>query len=140
LSTAALQEIDEKLTHEFIHIYDVRSLHLNLLQCKDLAYSEIRAAREATTPSPITVPTPWSLLSTTMTSNSSSCGSSGRSGSKINNNIQASTANIVFVPGQPRQHKIYCIRFVPNDVYNMYLHRPWQIIDPTTTTVTTSTR
>jgi Peptidase M76 family len=145
LSTAALQEIDEKLTHEFIHIYDVRSLHLNLLQCKDLAYSEIRAAREAecaslyhnmpnhskltaqstatntvqpvttaaTTPSPITVPTPWSLLSTTKTSNNSSSSSSGSSGSKINNNIQASTANhTTVVQHDPQQQKLleHCVR------------------------------
>jgi hypothetical protein len=63
-----------------------------------------------TTPSPITVPTPWSLLSTTMTSNSSSCGSSG---SKINNNIQASTANhTTVVQHDAQQQKLleHCVR------------------------------
>jgi Peptidase M76 family len=42
-----LEEMDEIVTHELIHIYDVRTLKLDLLQCSDLAYSEIRAAREA---------------------------------------------------------------------------------------------
>ena len=42
-----IQEMDEIITHELIHIYDVRQLHLNLVHCNDLAYSEIRAAREA---------------------------------------------------------------------------------------------
>jgi hypothetical protein len=42
-----IQEMDEIITHELIHIYDVRQLQLNLIHCNDLAYSEIRAAREA---------------------------------------------------------------------------------------------
>ena len=44
---SSMQEMDEIVTHELIHIYDVRWLKLNLLQCADLAYSEIRAARAA---------------------------------------------------------------------------------------------
>jgi Peptidase M76 family len=46
-SIAMIREMDEIITHELIHIYDVRQLHLNLMHCNDLAYSEIRAAREA---------------------------------------------------------------------------------------------
>ena len=46
-TTTMIQEMDEIITHELIHIYDVRQLHLNLVKCHDLAYSEIRAAREA---------------------------------------------------------------------------------------------
>ena len=42
-----MKEMDEIITHELIHIYDVRQLQLNLVHCHDLAYSEIRAAREA---------------------------------------------------------------------------------------------
>lgn len=42
-----IQEMDEILTHELMHIYDVRQLRLNLQSCQELAYSEVRAAREA---------------------------------------------------------------------------------------------
>jgi len=41
------QEMAEIITHELVHIFDVRRLHLNLLDCHKLAYSEVRAAREA---------------------------------------------------------------------------------------------
>jgi Peptidase M76 family len=40
-------EMDEILTHELVHVYDVRVLAKDLLQCHNLAYSEVRAAREA---------------------------------------------------------------------------------------------
>lgn len=41
------QEMEELVLHELIHIYDVRKLQLNLKDCESLAYSEVRAAREA---------------------------------------------------------------------------------------------
>ena len=40
-------EMEEILTHELIHVYDVRRLALDLRDCESLAYSEIRAARHA---------------------------------------------------------------------------------------------
>ena len=40
-------EIEEILTHELIHLYDVQTLQLDLTDCETVAYSEIRAAREA---------------------------------------------------------------------------------------------
>jgi hypothetical protein len=39
-------EISEVLIHELIHIYDV-SRSMDLQQCRQLAYSEVRAARDA---------------------------------------------------------------------------------------------
>ena len=44
---ASQGEIDEVLVHELVHIYDVHSRRMDLRQCDQLAYSEIRAAREA---------------------------------------------------------------------------------------------
>jgi hypothetical protein len=44
---AAKQEMEEILTHELVHVYDVRKLQLDLRDCENLAYSEVRAAREA---------------------------------------------------------------------------------------------
>mmetsp|Transcript_30870 Transcript_30870/g.64431 ORF Transcript_30870/g.64431 Transcript_30870/m.64431 type:complete len:399 (-) Transcript_30870:404-1600(-) len=79
----ARQEMEEILTHEMIHVYDARQLQLDLRVCENLAYSEVRAAREAecrvlaqkyqdaaqanaTTSSssywPLTAPSPSSLL------------------------------------------------------------------------------
>jgi hypothetical protein len=46
-SAAALAEMEEILTHELVHVYDVRQLKLDLRDCENLAYSEVRAAREA---------------------------------------------------------------------------------------------
>jgi len=47
----SLEEVEEVLVHELIHVYDVRvrkgSDALDLRQCDQLAYSEVRAAREA---------------------------------------------------------------------------------------------
>eukprot|EP00977_Amphora_coffeiformis_P007547 scaffold1663_cov171-Amphora_coffeaeformis.AAC.2 len=40
-------EMEEILTHEFMHVYDVRQMQLDLRDCENLAYSEIRAARQA---------------------------------------------------------------------------------------------
>ena len=40
-------EMEQVLTHELIHVYDVKSLQMDLRKCVNLAYSEIRAAREA---------------------------------------------------------------------------------------------
>jgi hypothetical protein len=45
LSTS--NEISEVLTHELIHIYDVFVRNMDLRQCHLLAYSEVRAARDA---------------------------------------------------------------------------------------------
>ena len=41
------REVSEILVHELIHVYDVKQLQLDLLECRNLAYSEVRAAREA---------------------------------------------------------------------------------------------
>jgi hypothetical protein len=43
----AMDEMEEILTHELVHVHDVRALALNLLECQNLAYSEIRAAKYA---------------------------------------------------------------------------------------------
>lgn len=40
-------EIQEILTHELVHLYDVQTLELDLADCETVAYSEVRAAREA---------------------------------------------------------------------------------------------
>jgi len=40
-------EMEEILTHELVHVYDVRQLQLDLRDCENLAYSEVRAARQA---------------------------------------------------------------------------------------------
>lgn len=40
-------EAEEALVHELVHVHDVFALNLNLRNCEDLAYSEVRAAREA---------------------------------------------------------------------------------------------
>lgn len=42
-----LTEVEEILTHELIHLYDVQTLKLDLSDCETVAYSEVRAAREA---------------------------------------------------------------------------------------------
>ena len=42
-----VDEIEEILTHELIHLYDVQTLQLDLTDCETVAYSEVRAAREA---------------------------------------------------------------------------------------------
>jgi Peptidase M76 family len=45
---AALQaEVSEILTHELMHVYDVRTRLLDLRDCESLAYSEVRAAAAA---------------------------------------------------------------------------------------------
>lgn len=41
------EELSEILTHELVHLYDVQSSRLDLQQCENLAYSEIRAAKAA---------------------------------------------------------------------------------------------
>ncbi|KAL7473366.1 hypothetical protein ACHAXS_013815 [Conticribra weissflogii] len=41
------REVDEVLIHELMHVYDVHSRQMDLRECEQLAYSEIRAAREA---------------------------------------------------------------------------------------------
>jgi hypothetical protein len=41
------REIDEVLLHELMHIYDIKERKMDLTQCNQLAYSEVRAAREA---------------------------------------------------------------------------------------------
>mmetsp|Transcript_19425 Transcript_19425/g.45944 ORF Transcript_19425/g.45944 Transcript_19425/m.45944 type:complete len:425 (+) Transcript_19425:132-1406(+) len=43
----ARQEMEEMMTHELVHVYDARQLQLDLRDCENLAYSEVRAAREA---------------------------------------------------------------------------------------------
>jgi Peptidase M76 family len=68
-STAAVAEMSEILTHELTHIYDVRQLHLDLTSCQDLAYSEVRAAREAECAA---VPIPLAPAATTTETSSSS--------------------------------------------------------------------
>jgi Peptidase M76 family len=68
-SAAAVAEMSEILTHELTHIYDVRQLHLDLTSCQDLAYSEVRAAREAECAA---VPIPLAPAATTTETSSSS--------------------------------------------------------------------
>lgn len=41
------REVEEILTHELTHLYDVQTLKLDLADCETVAYSEVRAAREA---------------------------------------------------------------------------------------------
>eukprot|EP01082_Thalassiosira_pseudonana_P013141 g12038.t1 g12038 contig6:1093284-1094442(-) len=41
------REVDEVLVHELVHVYDVHSRQMDLRDCRQLAYSEVRAAREA---------------------------------------------------------------------------------------------
>lgn len=41
------EEVQEILTHELVHLYDVQTLQLDLQQCENLAYSEVRAAKAA---------------------------------------------------------------------------------------------
>jgi len=45
LSTPA--EVEEVLVHELVHVFDLRVRGLDLRDCHQLAYSEVRAAREA---------------------------------------------------------------------------------------------
>ena len=40
-------EVEEILTHELMHLYDVQTLRLDLQECENLAYSEVRAAKAA---------------------------------------------------------------------------------------------
>jgi hypothetical protein len=40
-------DMEQVLVHELIHVHDVRLLGMELRSCTELAYSEIRAAREA---------------------------------------------------------------------------------------------
>ncbi|KAL3794036.1 hypothetical protein HJC23_008924 [Cyclotella cryptica] len=40
-------EVNEVLVHELIHVYDIFSRQMDLRQCHALAYSEVRAARDA---------------------------------------------------------------------------------------------
>lgn len=40
-------EIEEILTHELVHLYDVQTMQLDLQDCENLAYSEVRAAKAA---------------------------------------------------------------------------------------------
>lgn len=40
-------EVEEILTHELVHLYDVQTMKLDLSDCETVAYSEVRAAREA---------------------------------------------------------------------------------------------
>ena len=41
------EEVSEVLVHEFVHVYDLRVRGLDLRDCRQLAHSEVRAAREA---------------------------------------------------------------------------------------------
>jgi hypothetical protein len=41
------REVEEILTHELVHLYDVQTMHLDLQDCENLAYSEVRAAKAA---------------------------------------------------------------------------------------------
>jgi hypothetical protein len=44
---ATQSEVEEILTHELIHLFDVQTLRLDLQDCENLAYSEVRAAKAA---------------------------------------------------------------------------------------------
>lgn len=41
------EDIEATVTHELVHIYDIEKKKLDLTKCDNLAYSEVRAAREA---------------------------------------------------------------------------------------------
>lgn len=41
------EEVEEVLIHELVHVYDVRVRNMDLRDCRELAHSEVRAAREA---------------------------------------------------------------------------------------------
>ena len=41
------EDIEATVTHELVHCYDIMKQKLDLTQCDNLAYSEVRAAREA---------------------------------------------------------------------------------------------
>lgn len=47
LSLDSTDEMEQVLVHELLHVYDVRVNRLDLQTCENLAYSEVRAAREA---------------------------------------------------------------------------------------------
>lgn len=47
LSFENTEEMEQVLVHELMHVYDVRVNQLDLRACENLAYSEVRAAREA---------------------------------------------------------------------------------------------
>eukprot|EP00547_Thalassionema_nitzschioides_P010021 CAMPEP_0194224290 /NCGR_PEP_ID=MMETSP0156-20130528/37082_1 /TAXON_ID=33649 /ORGANISM="Thalassionema nitzschioides, Strain L26-B" /LENGTH=173 /DNA_ID=CAMNT_0038955763 /DNA_START=203 /DNA_END=721 /DNA_ORIENTATION=- len=47
LSLDSKDEMEQVLVHELMHVYDVRVNKLDLRTCENLAYSEVRAAREA---------------------------------------------------------------------------------------------
>ena len=40
-------EMEQVLVHELVHVYDIRVHQLDLRSCENLAYSEVRAARDA---------------------------------------------------------------------------------------------
>eukprot|EP00539_Tryblionella_compressa_P010463 CAMPEP_0178801376 /NCGR_PEP_ID=MMETSP0745-20121128/13316_1 /TAXON_ID=913974 /ORGANISM="Nitzschia punctata, Strain CCMP561" /LENGTH=354 /DNA_ID=CAMNT_0020460211 /DNA_START=33 /DNA_END=1094 /DNA_ORIENTATION=+ len=44
---ATRPEVEEILTHELIHLFDVQTMQLDLQDCENLAYSEVRAAKAA---------------------------------------------------------------------------------------------
>jgi hypothetical protein len=47
LALDSTEEMEQVLVHELLHVYDVRVNRLDLRDCENLAYSEVRAAREA---------------------------------------------------------------------------------------------
>jgi hypothetical protein len=47
IDASSPEEVQEILTHELVHLYDVQTLQLDLQQCENLAYSEVRAAKAA---------------------------------------------------------------------------------------------
>ena len=44
---ATHHEVEEILTHELVHLFDLQNLKLDLQKCENLAYSEVRAAKAA---------------------------------------------------------------------------------------------
>mmetsp|Transcript_6884 Transcript_6884/g.10460 ORF Transcript_6884/g.10460 Transcript_6884/m.10460 type:complete len:316 (-) Transcript_6884:56-1003(-) len=65
LSLDSTDEMEQVLVHELLHVFDVRVNRLDLQQCENLAYSEVRAAREAEchhTFNTATTTAAWSLL------------------------------------------------------------------------------
>jgi len=93
----SLEEIQQVLVHELIHVYDVRQLKLDLTSCQELAYSEIRAAKHAECAS--TAPTDnnpnnlSSLLKLPTTLFQTSC---------IKSKATAATSNLFTKPGQAK--------------------------------------
>jgi len=83
---AESDEVAEILTHELIHLYDVQTLQLDLSDCETVAYSEVRAAREA------------------------ECGELGKDLAKVAESTKKSTFSKLQESFNNKVYKPYCVR------------------------------